>query len=473
MAKFDYFIVFAEMRTGSNFLETNLNAFDGLQCHGEAFNPHFIGYPNSDNILGVTQKMREDDPSRLIETIKNFSDGLGGFRFFNDHDPRVLDIALADPRCAKIVLTRNPIESYVSWKIAQATGQWKLTNVTNARSKVVPFDESEFERHVDAIQSFQVRVLNALQVTGQSAFYVAYEDLQNVDVMNGLADYLGCTSRLDRIDTTLKKQNPAPITDKVSNPTEMERALARLDRFNLTRTPNFEPRRGPMVPTFIAPAKTGLMYMPVKSGPVQAVREWLSAIDGDLPTIEKFSQKTLKHWQKSHPGFRSFTVVRHPVARAHAAFCDYILGYGEQRFGEISQSLKKMFGLPLPKEVPPEDNYSDDIHRTAFLGFLKFTKASLSAQTSVRLDPAWATQSAVVEGFAQFATPDLVIREDRIREDLAYLAYTVGRDDAPDLKRETDPHHARLEAIYDEEIEAAAADAYQRDYLNFGFQSWS
>ena len=34
MSRFDYFVVFAEMRTGSNFLEANINAFDGLTCHG-------------------------------------------------------------------------------------------------------------------------------------------------------------------------------------------------------------------------------------------------------------------------------------------------------------------------------------------------------------------------------------------------------------------------------------------------------
>ena len=122
MSKFDYFIVFAEMRTGSNFLEANLNAFDGIECHGEAFNPHFIGYPNKDNILGVSQAQRDANANHLIDTIKAHSDGLGGFRYFHDHDPRVLDIALSDPRCAKIVLTRNPVDSYVSWKIAHQIG---------------------------------------------------------------------------------------------------------------------------------------------------------------------------------------------------------------------------------------------------------------------------------------------------------------------------------------------------------------
>jgi LPS sulfotransferase NodH len=30
MTEFDYFVVFAEMRTGSNFLEANINAMEGL-----------------------------------------------------------------------------------------------------------------------------------------------------------------------------------------------------------------------------------------------------------------------------------------------------------------------------------------------------------------------------------------------------------------------------------------------------------
>lgn len=84
MARFDYFVVFAEMRTGSNFLEANLNAFDGLACHGEAFNPHFISYPNYTETLGVTQAELDADPERLIERVKG-AEGLNGFRYFNDH----------------------------------------------------------------------------------------------------------------------------------------------------------------------------------------------------------------------------------------------------------------------------------------------------------------------------------------------------------------------------------------------------
>ena len=155
-SKFDYFIVFAEMRTGSNFLETNLNAFAGLSCHGEAFNPHFIGYPNRDEILGVTLEQRSADPLRLLQAIRDEPGVLSGFRFFHDHDPRVLDACLNDPRCAKIVLTRNPLDSYVSWKIAQATGQWKLTDVRRRKDSKVRFDGVEFKRHVEELQDLEI-----------------------------------------------------------------------------------------------------------------------------------------------------------------------------------------------------------------------------------------------------------------------------------------------------------------------------
>ena len=67
--RFSSFVVFAEMRTGSNFLEANLNAFAGITCHGEAFNPHFIGYPNTTNILGVDQAARDADPAALLRAI--------------------------------------------------------------------------------------------------------------------------------------------------------------------------------------------------------------------------------------------------------------------------------------------------------------------------------------------------------------------------------------------------------------------
>ena len=43
---FDYFVVLAGMRTGSNLLEEQLAAMPGIVSHGELFNPHFFGKPD-------------------------------------------------------------------------------------------------------------------------------------------------------------------------------------------------------------------------------------------------------------------------------------------------------------------------------------------------------------------------------------------------------------------------------------------
>jgi LPS sulfotransferase NodH len=477
MSKFDYFILLAEMRTGSNFLEANINMLDGVSCHGEAFNPSFIGFPKTEELLGISLEDRENDPDELLQRIKS-SDVLGGFRFFHNHDPRVLATCMNDPRCAKIVLTRNPVDSFVSWKIAQATGQWKLTNATHSKASAIAFDRADFEAHLEAIQAFQIHVQRSLQTTGQTAFYIGYDDLRDVDVVNGLAQFLGVNARLSNINKKLKKQNPEPIDQKVSNFDEMKEALQELDWFDLGRTPNFEPTRGPAIPTYIAAPKTGLLYMPLRSGPDAAVQKWLADIDGARPgeVVKKFSQKSLRDWQDAHVPHRRFAVLRHPVARAHAAFCDRILTDGPRNLPEIRANLRRVHKLPIPEDAPDLRNpgsYDADAHKTAFLAFLKFLKNNLSGQTSIRVDPSWAGQITLLQGMAQFALPDVVLREDRLAQDLPALAMQVGVENPPLPDETAHTSEAWLMAVYDLSIEKAAREAYARDYTVFGFKDWA
>lgn len=473
-AQFDYFVVFAEMRTGSNFLEANLNEFDGLTCHGEAFNPSFIGYPNSDNILGVTLEQRDDDPGHLIGVIRDQTKGIGGFRFFHDHHPGALDLILNDPRCAKIILTRNPVESYTSWKIARATGQWKLTNVGKRKDSRAWFDAEEFEEHLSSLQDFQVRLLNALQTTGQTAFYIAYEDLQDIAVMNGLAAWLGVDDRLEGLNKKLKRQNPEPLSDKVANFPEMEAALARLDRFNLTRTPNFEPRRGPQVPSYVAAPDSALLCLPIRSGPEEVVLDWLATLDraGKDALLTRFSQNSLRKWMQAHPAHRSFAVIRHPLLRAHAAFCAKILSRGPGSFAKIRQTLQRVHKLDLPDD-PSDPRYDIDAHRAAFSAFLKFIKANLNGQTAIRVDAHWASQAQCLHDMSGFTLPDMIVREDEMAVYLPALAMQVGHDAPPDTQSAAPDTPFTLAEIYDAQLEAMARDAYHRDYLIFGFGDWT
>ena len=467
--KFDYFVMLAEKRTGSNFLCSNLNQFKGIMAHGEAYNPYFIGDGERTELHGVTLAMREADPIRLIDEMKAQPNNLVGFRYFSSHDARALAHFLPDKRCGKIILTRNPLESYVSELIAWTTNQWKLGIGDKRETAQVMFKLDEFREHVAEYQAFQVKILNELQCSGQSAFYIAYEDIQNVDVLNGMAEYLGVEGKIDAISTNLRRQNPGTLRDKVINYDEMVEALASMDPFNLTRTPNFEPRRGPVVPSYVAAAKAPVMYLPIKGGLSVQIEPWLAALDtgGDLQ--RGFNQKALRQWKRKHTGHRSFTVIRHPVVRAHAAFCEHILDTGPDGYPEIRAKLRSDHGLKIP-DGRADASYDRRAHREAFLQFLAFLKDNLRGLTSIRIDAAWASQAQILQGFGQFALPDMVLREDQLSEGLAQLCQQVSAD-AVELPTAPTAYPIALSEIYDADIEAATRDIYQRDYMMFGYNA--
>lgn len=458
MPRFTSFVMFAEMRTGSNFLEANLNALPGVLCHGEAFNPHFIGKQDNPSLFGIDMAARDADPLAFLARLRAETDGLAGFRLFHDHDARVIDAVLADPACAKIILTRNPVESYVSLKIAQDTGQWRLTNASKLKTARVEFEADEFERHLRELQAFQVILMNRLQTSGQTAFYIDYEDLNDLAVLNGLAAFLGVAARLEALDPRLKKQNPEDIAEKVLNPAAMEQALARLDRFNLSRSPNFEPRRPAAIPSFLA-SDAGALFLPVKGGPEAEVEAWLAALGA--PLAGRFVQKTLRQWKRAHPGHRSFAVIRHPLPRAWVGYLRVLRGQDD---AGLRRLLVKSYQLPLPEaEAGPE------ALRAGFLAFLRWLKPYLAGQTGQKIDAHLASQTAILQGFAQFQVPDLVLREDRLAAGLAFLAAELGIAAAEFRPVPADP---QLAALCDDEIEDACRDAYQRDCMGFGFGRW-
>ncbi|MEZ5750603.1 MAG: nodulation protein NodH [Paracoccaceae bacterium] len=459
---FDYFVILAEMRTGSNLLESNLDAFDGIACHGELFNPGFINTAGTREYHGVTLEQRDADPFALLQAVRAAGPRMVGFRLFHNHDPRILAHVLADTGCAKIVLTRNPLESYVSRKIAAATNQWRLHNVKDRKAAQVEFDPIEFEDHVSTLQATQIQILNTLQKTGQSAFYVAYDDLNDLSVLNGMARWLGVHGQLDDLPRSVKKQNPEPLESKLTNPQALAAGLARLDRFDLGRTPNFEVRRGPMLDAWHGGKTVPLLFMPTRGAPEGEVIEWLAALD-EVPREalpRDFDAGRLRDWRRAHPGSRGFTVLRHPLRRAHVAF-ERVLNAPIE---PVREHMARLFAMPLPEPGTP---LPPDEHQRAFKAFLRFAAASLSGQTGLQPWPIWASQAALVQGFSQSALPDMILREDQMIDGLALLARQVGRPECPTPRMA--PHDPLLALILDDEIADLCQGAYQRDYDTFGF----
>ncbi len=471
---FSSFVILAGMRTGSNFLETNVNEFSDLKCHGELFNPYFFGGHKKAEYLGISMAEREKDPFQVIEMIKaQDSAVLPGFRFFADHDPRILKTCLADRDCAKIILVRNPLDSFVSRKIAQQTGQWKLTNIKHKKATKIAFEAMEFTAHLDSVQEFQVMLLNSLQVSGQTAFYINYDDIHDLAVLNGLAKFLGSVARIKSVNKTLKRQNPVALESKVTNYRQMVNALGKMDFMGLSRSPDLEPRRGARVPAFIAGQTIPVLFVPIKGGPVQRVTDWLIGQEGDGGIKTGFDQKTLRDWRQNHSGFRCITVLRHPLDRAYFSFCRYILSTEKGAYNEIREALRRNYRVRIPKTGSAAGGYDLASHKAAFLSFLKFLKANLGGQTGLRIDPAWASQTAVVQGALKVVMPTQVIFEAELAASLAHIEGLLGLPNVPiDRAADLEPPFP-LAAIYDSEVESRIRDAYGQDYLNFGFADWT
>ena len=473
--RYDAFVLFAEMRTGSNYLEESLNKFDSLDCLGEVYNPTFIGHHNMFELHGFDMDRREADPLGLLDAIIENADGpLPGFRLFHDHDARVVERVLPDPRIAKVILTRNPLDSYVSRKIASATGQWRLTDMKHAKSAKVGFDASEFRDLVDTLGGFQDHLRRGLQHTGQVAFQIRYEDINDVDVLNGLAAFLGSDERVDAPSKKLKRQNPSHLRDKVENYDDMVTALADLDRFGLDRTPELEPDRAAQVPNFVAHPTRGLLFCPIKGAPEGAILDWMGEIDGvgRDALIRQMSQKQLRQWMKEMPGFRSFSVLRHPVARAYCTFNRFILPDNRPMYADPRKILRQRYKVPIPGKTPGDD-WTEAEQKAAFVGFVGFLKGNLNGQTSIRVDQAWASQMAILQGMAQVIVPQAVVHEHQMKQVLPALAHEAGIEEVPDLVDEAMPGAFGLKAVYDGKIEQALIDTYRRDYVGFGFKRWN
>ncbi len=470
-ANFEYFVVLAGMRTGSNLLEEQLSAMPGIESHGELFNPHFFGKPEINNKWGLSIKERDADPVRAIGLMKRAAEALPGFRLFYDHDRRAIDHVLNDPKAGKIILTRRPIDSYVSLKIARKTGQWWLGDMTSARAARVSFVAEEYAEFLNELEEFQGRITRTLQTTGQTAFRIAYDDLSDGAVLAGLGQYLGSEGPPDQRKVRAKVQNPTPVEDRLTNPKVAEEALGRLATADIGRMASYEPDRGPGLRFFRVGKTVPLIYMPIRGAWMDPVPDWLRSIDPDGAVESGMTQRDLRRWKRLHPGHRSFTVLRHPLLRAHDAFCKCILPLNIDTYAEIRDVLIGQYKLPLPPTFP-DDDYDLAQHREAFLAFLEFLAGNLGGQTAVRVDSSWASQNALVHAIGQFVVADRVVRSDQLGTDLPKIASEVGYT-APTL----DPDDGAnipfsLKDVVTPEIQAACEKAYRRDYVMFGFDQW-
>ena len=486
-SKFKYFVLLGNMRTGSNLFEQNIRLYPEFSCHGELFNPNFIGYPTVQEQYGTSMSEREKKPQNLLtRMLQNENDTLPGFRLFGDHDRRILHDCLVDPDCAKIVLTRNPLESYVSHAIALATDQWKLTDVSKRKKAKITFDIVAFKSYLNKIQGFLVDIKNGLQLSGQTAFYLNYEDLNNVEVFNGLAAYLGGAEPRKELDSKIIRQNPEGMQEKVNNYSEMMTQVAELDLLGTQAVPVLEVVRNPASKSFSAGKKFPVLFMPMHKAEFPEVAEWLSKHEKQISNNDEIAlemnQKQLGVWLNSHPMRQSMTIVTHPVERAYNAFYRHIFCTGDDLFPWIRNTLENHYNVTLPdkklavspnRSVLENSGYSVNHHRQAFVKFLKFVKGNLQGLTRARIDQSWASQNAILQGYCRLVFADKIIHKGDLAAALRDIEDKLGVKPIALSSAQASTHCFDLSEIYCTEIEEIARSTYARDYQMFGFGNWS
>ncbi|MBV1862875.1 MAG: nodulation protein NodH [Rhodobacteraceae bacterium] len=485
-AKFKSFVLLANMRTGSNLFEQNIRLYPEFSCHGELFNSSFIGFPDVHNLYGTSMSEREKKPHKLLERLlETETNTLPGFRLFAGHDHRILESCLADPECAKIVLTRNPLDSFVSHAIARATDQWKLTDVSKRKKEKINFDIIAFKSYLNKIQTFLSEIKLDLQRTGQTAFYLNYEDLNNVDVFNGLATFLGGAVPLKELDSKIVRQNPEGMQDKVHNFAEMQEQVGRLDLLGTEAVPVLEPIRNPGSKNFKGGNKLPVLFMPMHKSEFPEVTTWMAAHEKQMPGGEQLNvemnQNQLGHWLRTHSIRQTFTVVTHPVERAYDAFYRHIFCAGDDLFPWIRTTLENHYNVTLPdkklvdppnRSVLENSGYGVDHHRQAFTKFLRFVKGNLQGLTRSRVDQSWASQNSILQGYCRLVFPDVILRKENLTNALREMERDIGLSSIPVGAALGSSYCFDLHEIYCAEMEEIARATYTRDYQMFGFQNW-
>lgn len=471
---FAYFAIFGAMRTGSNLLERTLDHYQGLRGEGEAFNSHFIGKPKRTDHLGVSLAERNADPVGYLDRlVADDPDAIPGFRIFDGHDARMLDHCARDPACGKIILRRSPIDSFISLKIAQTTGQWMLMKDENRRLAKIRFDVEEFERYRALLDAHYARIRRIMLSAGQPAAEIDYDALTDLDAVNGLAAMIGSPERKEALPDRIQRQNPVDWADKVENIEELT-AYAGRDGF-----PAPKPAAAKFAPldALVASRNFETIYAPVPGAGAEEIKRFLldaaeDAGGGPPDLAEGLKVKHIERRRKR--GAFIFTFIRHPAERARDVFLRRIAGEGDGAIPALQTLLERDYRAPSPREMAA----SEAARLAGFDAFLSFVADNLAGRTAFETAPDWIPQSALIAAYAEEAPIDFVGRIERLEEDAAYILNRLGagaRDLAPRLAAHLGKRAAAwpTAAWLTPEREDRIHEIFGRDYARLGYAPFS
>lgn len=237
--KLAHFVIYGSMRTGSSLLVSLLNQLPGVVCHGEVFNPNFVGlhptYARTFRIPREATAKRDLDTDALYELLLHASPDtrMVGFKIFPGHDRNILERTLTDTRVRKIILRRDIVESFVSLCQAEKNKVWLISSTDKElehekrrrASRPVLFEATRFLKYKKTVDAFHKHVDQKLAKNRHEVLRLEYEDLLANDASTQISTFLGLSAPRPIASSPLTKINSLPVHQRVTNPSEMMRFL--------------------------------------------------------------------------------------------------------------------------------------------------------------------------------------------------------------------------------------------------------
>lgn len=216
--------VLATHRSGSNLLIDYLNRTGGIACHSEVLC----------SALPFAPVGRRYKPARALAHLRRSLHSLPapvrGCKLMLDqlHNARlqVADLVQAFPDARFLVLYRQSLaEQFLSLKAANLTNQWVLRAGQEAKAVRVRIERTELRSYCDRTKAAYRKLLDSPELA-ERAVLLSYEEL-TADPAHWLSERICPLVGAPRGEpaTELRKQNTAPLAQRVENYREVEALL--------------------------------------------------------------------------------------------------------------------------------------------------------------------------------------------------------------------------------------------------------
>lgn len=348
---YDSIAIIAAMRTGSQLLEAILNQHEHIQSFGELFNPVFIGNLQYKERFGMTVQTRDADPYALLQAVgfEATDNKLPIYRIFDEHNFDVLDYILKNPRIYKIILRRNPLDSFVSLKIAVATNQWQSKRERANATALVDLDADEYRAYFQKNLEFFDYCETVLEDTEQESFALRYEQIKNITVINNILSDIGLEP-LDRFFETMAKQN-RPVAEQVVNPEILD------------DLPQYEPaialkmgKHSPIIDNVFIAQNCELAFVPLTLHSLSRELEYLEAANGE--PLKMLDTASVQAWLTQNENRKAYSRIFDPQTRFHGVFNDQIHGH-DTRYWPLIEHIFEREYPELNVQLPLSENLEE------------------------------------------------------------------------------------------------------------------